>query len=152
MVSHPYQESGYCESLLFIRRILFEEVGGGVEGIQTESATVSLRCPLTLRRIARIPGRGMTCMPHARCFDVEALVSTRQPWKCPLCSQPLPRGMTDIIVDGFFSELLRDRISDESGVGQCVVFRNEGGFTVENERDPKTHYKIENIPHSVIEL
>ena len=55
------------------------------------ASRVSLRCPLSMRRIAT-PARGASCR-HLECFDLEAYIelATATPfprWQCPLCSMP----------------------------------------------------------------
>ena len=47
---------------------------------------VSLRCPLTFRRIA-VPARGHECR-HIQCFDLESYLKLnceKGVWKCPVC-------------------------------------------------------------------
>jgi MIZ/SP-RING zinc finger. len=59
--------------------------GGGDDGIETTLDKVSLKCPITQRRIT-IPARGHDCK-HIQCFDLESYLKLnvdKGNWKCPV--------------------------------------------------------------------
>ena len=59
---------------------------GGEEGVEQTSQKVSLRCPLTFKRIS-LPARGHECR-HIQCFDLESYLKLnceKGLWKCPVC-------------------------------------------------------------------
>lgn len=56
------------------------------DGVEQTSTKISLKCPITFRRIA-LPARGSECR-HIRCFDLEPylqLNAERMSWRCPVC-------------------------------------------------------------------
>ncbi|XP_020286659.1 zinc finger MIZ domain-containing protein 1-like isoform X2 [Pseudomyrmex gracilis] len=56
-----------------------------------EDLKVSLKCPITFKRIT-LPARGYDCK-HIQCFDLESylqLNSERGTWRCPVCTKPAP--------------------------------------------------------------
>ena len=56
------------------------------EGLEQTSQKVSLRCPLTFKRIS-LPARGHDCR-HIQCFDLESYLKLnceKGLWKCPVC-------------------------------------------------------------------
>lgn len=58
--------------------------GGG--GLEQASLKVSLKCPITFKRIV-LPARGQECK-HIQCFDLESYLqvnSERGTWRCPVC-------------------------------------------------------------------
>ena len=60
--------------------------GGGEDGVQQTSTNITLKCPITYRRI-NIPARGSACQ-HIQCFDLESYLQMncdRSTWKCPVC-------------------------------------------------------------------
>ncbi|XP_022799633.1 zinc finger MIZ domain-containing protein 1-like [Stylophora pistillata] len=62
--------------------------GGTDESVEQTAIKVSLKCPITSRRIT-LPGRGHDCK-HIQCFDLESylkLNSKRESWKSPVCSK-----------------------------------------------------------------
>lgn len=63
----------------------FKTSGGGDDGIETTLDKVSLKCPITQRRIT-IPARGRDCK-HIQCFDLESYLKLnvdKGTWKCPV--------------------------------------------------------------------
>lgn len=60
----------------------------GDDGVEQTAIKVSLKCPITFRRIA-LPARGHDCK-HIHCFDLESYLKLnveRGLWKCPVCSK-----------------------------------------------------------------
>nr|GAT49519.1 predicted protein [Mycena chlorophos] len=65
-----------------------------------------LKCPLSFARIA-LPARSRKCT-HSQCFDCAswfAVMEQTTTWLCPICENVLD--WREIIVDGFFAEILR---------------------------------------------
>lgn len=62
--------------------------GGNDDSVEQTAIKVSLKCPITFRRIT-LPARGHDCK-HIQCFDLESylrLNCDRGNWKCPVCSK-----------------------------------------------------------------
>ncbi|XP_078316465.1 zinc finger MIZ domain-containing protein 1-like isoform X2 [Crassostrea virginica] len=60
----------------------------GEDGVEQTAIKVSLKCPITFRRIM-LPARGHECK-HIQCFDLESylqLNTERGSWRCPVCSK-----------------------------------------------------------------
>uniref|UniRef100_A0A4W5LG60 SP-RING-type domain-containing protein n=1 Tax=Hucho hucho TaxID=62062 RepID=A0A4W5LG60_9TELE len=58
----------------------------GEDGVEQTAIKVSLKCPITFRRI-QLPARGHDCK-HVQCFDLEwylQLNCERGTWRCPVC-------------------------------------------------------------------
>ena len=58
----------------------------GEDGVEQTAIKVSLKCPITYRRIT-LPARGHECK-HIHCFDLESYLKLnveRGLWKCPVC-------------------------------------------------------------------
>lgn len=56
------------------------------EDVEQTAMKVSLKCPITYRRIA-LPARGHDCK-HIQCFDLEPYLQMnceRAIWRCPVC-------------------------------------------------------------------
>ncbi|XP_051523836.1 zinc finger MIZ domain-containing protein 1-like isoform X2 [Myxocyprinus asiaticus] len=67
-------------------------VGGaclsGEDGVEQTAIRVSLKCPITFRRI-QLPARGHDCR-HVQCFDLESYLELnceRGTWRCPVCNK-----------------------------------------------------------------
>jgi len=72
-------------------RATFGDPADDDDDVVAGASRVSLRCPLSMRRIAT-PARGVSCR-HLECFDLESYIelATATPfprWQCPLCSMP----------------------------------------------------------------
>ncbi|KAE9408145.1 hypothetical protein BT96DRAFT_954104 [Gymnopus androsaceus JB14] len=68
---------------------------------------MSLKCPLTLARIAT-PCRSSKCV-HVQCFDATSWFSVNEQtttWLCPVCEKTLE--VSDLIIDGFSESILKD--------------------------------------------
>lgn len=96
---------------------------------------LSLRCPITLQRLASPPARGRECK-HLQCFDLEAyLVSNyrmrafNSRWRCPLCSLELRP--SDLVIDAFVEEVLEATAAD----GVLEVFVSTLGSWRAGERE-----------------
>uniref|UniRef100_A0A8C4R0S8 Zinc finger, MIZ-type containing 1a n=1 Tax=Eptatretus burgeri TaxID=7764 RepID=A0A8C4R0S8_EPTBU len=65
--------------------------GGGLngeDGVEQTAIKVSLKCPITFRRI-QLPARGQDCK-HVQCFDLESYLQLnceRGTWRCPVCNK-----------------------------------------------------------------
>ncbi|CAD5124552.1 DgyrCDS12827 [Dimorphilus gyrociliatus] len=60
----------------------------GEEGVEQTATRVSLKCPVTYRKI-QLPARGHDCR-HIQCFDLETYLQMnceRPTWKCPVCNK-----------------------------------------------------------------
>uniref|UniRef100_A0A8C3DN70 Zinc finger MIZ-type containing 2 n=1 Tax=Corvus moneduloides TaxID=1196302 RepID=A0A8C3DN70_CORMO len=60
----------------------------GEDGVEQTAIKVSLKCPITFRRI-QLPARGHDCR-HIQCFDLESYLQLnceRGTWRCPVCNQ-----------------------------------------------------------------
>ncbi|XP_042180845.1 zinc finger MIZ domain-containing protein 1 isoform X4 [Oncorhynchus tshawytscha] len=60
----------------------------GEDGIEQTAIKVSLKCPITFRRI-QLPARGHDCK-HVQCFDLESYLQLnceRGMWRCPVCNK-----------------------------------------------------------------
>ncbi|MGH0186772.1 UNVERIFIED_CONTAM: hypothetical protein FKN15_022447 [Acipenser sinensis] len=58
----------------------------GEDGVEQTAIKVSLKCPITFRRI-QLPARGHDCR-HIQCFDLESYLQLnceRGTWRCPVC-------------------------------------------------------------------
>ncbi|XP_061527244.1 zinc finger MIZ domain-containing protein 2-like isoform X4 [Phycodurus eques] len=59
----------------------------GEDGVEQTAIRVSLKCPITFRRI-QLPARGHDCR-HIQCFDLESYLQLnceRGTWRCPVCN------------------------------------------------------------------
>ncbi|KAL4636005.1 zinc finger MIZ domain-containing protein 2-like [Arapaima gigas] len=60
----------------------------GEDGVEQTAIRVSLKCPITFRRI-QLPARGHDCR-HIQCFDLESYLQLnceRGTWRCPVCNK-----------------------------------------------------------------
>ncbi|KAK7918772.1 hypothetical protein WMY93_010056 [Mugilogobius chulae] len=75
----------------------------GEDGVEQTAIKVSLKCPITFRRI-QLPARGHDCK-HVQCFDLESYLQLnceRGTWRCPVCNKTaLLEGLE---VDQYISE------------------------------------------------
>ena len=65
-----------------------QTIMNGEDGVEQTAIKVSLKCPITFRRIV-LPARGHDCK-HIHCFDLESYLKLnveRGLWKCPVCSK-----------------------------------------------------------------
>uniref|UniRef100_A0A672PC54 Zinc finger MIZ-type containing 1 n=1 Tax=Sinocyclocheilus grahami TaxID=75366 RepID=A0A672PC54_SINGR len=63
-------------------------VSVGDDGVEQTSIRISLKCPITFRRI-QLPARGHDCK-HMQCFDLESYLELnceRGSWRCPVCNK-----------------------------------------------------------------
>uniref|UniRef100_A0A8C6WY59 Zinc finger, MIZ-type containing 1a n=1 Tax=Neogobius melanostomus TaxID=47308 RepID=A0A8C6WY59_9GOBI len=78
----------------------------GEDGVEQTAIKVSLKCPITFRRI-QLPARGHDCK-HVQCFDLESYLQLnceRGTWRCPVCNIfLLGLNMTSILLSGCSSE------------------------------------------------
>lgn len=62
--------------------------GSAEDGVEQTAIKVSLKCPITFRRIT-LPARGHDCK-HIPCFDLESYLQLnceRGAWRCPVCNK-----------------------------------------------------------------
>jgi hypothetical protein len=87
------------KSLYFLSA--FRAFSGGDDGIETNSSTIGLVCPLSRKRI-ELPVRGRDC-GHLECFDARNYVDlnhhTKAKWTCPRCSDSV--SLEDLVVDEY---------------------------------------------------
>ncbi|XP_054030988.1 zinc finger MIZ domain-containing protein 2 isoform X2 [Dryobates pubescens] len=60
----------------------------GEDGVEQTAIKVSLKCPITFRRI-QLPARGHDCR-HIQCFDLDSYLQLnceRGTWRCPVCNK-----------------------------------------------------------------
>uniref|UniRef100_A0A8C2GL52 Zinc finger, MIZ-type containing 1b n=1 Tax=Cyprinus carpio TaxID=7962 RepID=A0A8C2GL52_CYPCA len=63
-------------------------VSVGDDGVEQTAIRISLKCPITFRRI-QLPARGHDCK-HVQCFDLESYLELnceRGTWRCPVCNK-----------------------------------------------------------------
>lgn len=73
--------------------------------IEQMSVTMSLKCPITMKRI-KIPARGKECK-HPQCFDLAAyfeINKDRSNWQCPICKRPA--AMESLEIDQYVLQIL----------------------------------------------
>lgn len=108
--------------------------GGTDDSVEQTAIKVSLKCPITFRRIT-LPARGHDCK-HIQCFDLESylrLNCERGSWKCPVCSKvALLEGLE---VDQFMWGILTtSRCSD---VEEVTIDPNSQWKPVPVKQEPK---------------
>lgn len=90
------------------------------EDIQIGESRVSLRCPLTIKRID-IPVRGINCN-HPQCFDLRGFLNfcaVTGVWQCPVCTNACQ--FKDLGIDDEMDKILKNT-SDE--IDQVRLFPN----------------------------
>lgn len=96
--------------------------------IVTEKMTVSLKCPLSLKRI-KVPARGRDCN-HLGCFDVENYLQYQRDaryaqWKCIICNNG-PLMLKSIVVDEWMEDILL-KCKEHDNVDHIDVYE-DGSF------------------------
>uniref|UniRef100_A0A3P9PPP0 Zinc finger, MIZ-type containing 1a n=1 Tax=Poecilia reticulata TaxID=8081 RepID=A0A3P9PPP0_POERE len=77
----------------------------GEDGVEQTAIKVSLKCPITFRRI-QLPARGHDCK-HVQCFDLESYLQLnceRGTWRCPV----LKLGVIENYSNSYFEEVTID--------------------------------------------
>lgn len=90
------------------------------DGIAIGETRISLRCPLTVMRIAT-PVRGQNCN-HPQCVDLIGYIGFSESagnWQCPVCMKPLP--YAELVVDQQMSNILK---STDDEVDQVRLYPN----------------------------
>ena len=112
---------------MFIRHILTD--------IISCLSQVSLRCPLTFRRMT-LPSRGHECK-HLQCFDLESYLKANGEggfWKCPVCNKPsLLEGLE---IDQFTWSIVQTQRfaeADEVSIDHAANVRVIAGVVVKSE-------------------
>jgi len=106
--------------------------GSEVDGVEQTAIKVSLKCPITFKRI-NLPARGPDCK-HIPCFDLETyleLNADRAQWRCPICNKPAV--LEGLEVDQYIWGILnntRDSEVDE------VTMDNKANWTVSGPMKP----------------
>jgi len=126
----------------YTRALIKEKLQDADQEIETSSCKVSLACPLGKMRMST-PCRASTC-DHLQCFDAQLYLSMNEKkpkWVCPVCNKPAL--MENLLVDGFFSELLS---SPRLPAGEHeIVLHNDGTWDPLPPKVPE-HLKVENTP------
>ncbi|KAH9837202.1 PINIT domain-containing protein [Rhodofomes roseus] len=97
---------------------------------------MSLKCPLSYMRIAT-PCRSTKCV-HSQCFDAFSWYSVMEQtttWLCPVCEKAL--NMDDLIVDGYFDEILRSTHEDL----EDVIVEADGQWHSEDNKYGSAQWK-----------
>ena len=86
--------------------LIKEKLADKDQEIATTSCKVSLACPLGKMRM-NFPCRASTC-DHLQCFDAALYLQMNEKkpkWICPVCNKPA--FVDNLLIDGFFTELIR---------------------------------------------
>ncbi|EPQ27442.1 uncharacterized protein PFL1_04980 [Pseudozyma flocculosa PF-1] len=93
------------------------------DDIQTGSATMSLKCPLSYTRMTT-PSRSTHC-PHVACFDAYSFYSINEQtpsWSCPHCNQTIRPD--DLIVDDYVGDIIK-KVPDDY---ETVIVEPDGSW------------------------
>jgi len=122
--------------------LIKEKLADQDQEIATTSCKVTLACPLGKMRMAT-PCRASTC-DHLQCFDAQLYLcmNEKKPkWKCPVCNKPAL--MENLLVDGFFSELINSpRLPPDE---HEIVLHNDGTWDPLPPKIPD-HLRVESTP------
>uniref|UniRef100_A0A3P8U0B2 Zinc finger MIZ-type containing 2 n=1 Tax=Amphiprion percula TaxID=161767 RepID=A0A3P8U0B2_AMPPE len=101
----------------------------GEDGVEQTAIRVSLKCPITFRRI-QLPARGHDCR-HVQCFDLESYLQLnceRGTWRCPVCNKTallegleVDQYMLGILI--YYEEITIDPVCSWKPVGGPVLKR-----------------------------
>jgi len=107
----------------YTKALIKEKLADQDQEIATTSCKVSLACPLGKMRM-NTPCRASTC-DHLQCFDAQLYLQMNEKkpkWVCPVCNKPA--SMENLLVDGFFLELIRSpRLPPDE---HEIVLHNDG--------------------------
>jgi len=106
----------------------------GDDNLEQTNQKVSLRCPLTFKRIG-LPARGHDCR-HIQCFDLESYLKLnceKGLWKCPVCNKPallegleVDQFMWSIIQHSSCTEAEEVQVDGQANV-KPIFLKTEGG-------------------------
>jgi len=106
----------------------------GDDNLEQTNQKVSLRCPLTFKRIG-LPARGHDCR-HIQCFDLESYLKLnceKGLWKCPVCNKPallegleVDQFMWSIIQHSSCTEAEEVQVDSQANV-KPIFLKTEGG-------------------------
>merc|ERR1712106_149945 len=104
------------------------------------SQKVSLRCPLTFKRIS-LPARGHDCR-HIQCFDLESYLKLnceKGLWKCPVCNKPallegleVDQYMWSVIQNQQCADADEVQIDNQANMKPLFI-KSEGGTSESND-------------------
>lgn len=101
-------------------------------GVEQTSQKVSLRCPVTYKRIG-LPARGHDCR-HIQCFDLESYLKLnceKGCWKCPVCNKPaLLEGLE---IDQYMWSVLQNQMCTDCDEIQFDQAANMKPITIKSE-------------------
>eukprot|EP00698_Gefionella_okellyi_P000643 TRINITY_DN1056_c0_g1_i1.p1 TRINITY_DN1056_c0_g1~~TRINITY_DN1056_c0_g1_i1.p1 ORF type:complete len:488 (-),score=75.86 TRINITY_DN1056_c0_g1_i1:1213-2676(-) len=100
--------------------------------LSSQSAMISMRCPLTMKRIEHA-GRATKCT-HLGCFDLKTYLMFCQQslkWSCPLCSKQA--FFSDLVYDNYFQSLLSVVSGDKAELLPSGDWRNVGPAPVKRK-------------------
>ncbi|KZT72828.1 hypothetical protein DAEQUDRAFT_743461 [Daedalea quercina L-15889] len=106
------------------------------DDIIADRQKMSLKCPLSYMRIST-PCRSSHCV-HSQCFDAlswYSLMEQTTTWMCPVCEHTL--NVEDLIVDGYFDEILRSTPEDL----EDVVVEADGQWHSEDNKYGSAEWK-----------
>ncbi|XP_054718942.1 zinc finger MIZ domain-containing protein 1-like isoform X2 [Uloborus diversus] len=111
--------------------------GGTEDGVEQTAIKVSLKCPITFKRIT-LPARGQDCK-HIQCFDLESYLQLnceRGAWRCPVCNKPaLLEGLeVDQYIWGILTNLSNSDI-EEVTIDATASWKPVSIKTVKEEND-----------------
>ncbi|XP_037042987.1 zinc finger MIZ domain-containing protein 1 isoform X2 [Bradysia coprophila] len=122
---------------------------GEKDTIEQTSLKVSLKCPITFKRIT-LPARGHECK-HIQCFDLESYLQInceRGSWRCPVCNKPAITDHLEIdqymwaILNTLNSSDTEDVTIDSGANWKAVRPINTSGIKTEDDLDSKRLYKV----------
>jgi hypothetical protein len=126
----------------YTKALIKEKLADQDQEIATTSCKVTLACPLGKMRMST-PCRASTC-DHLQCFDAQLYLSMNEKkpkWMCPVCNKPAL--MENLLVDGFFSELISSpRLPPDE---HEIVLHNDGSWDPLPPKIPD-HLKVDNTP------
>ncbi|CAG8466887.1 15823_t:CDS:2 [Acaulospora colombiana] len=102
----------------------------GEDDIVVGSSTISLKDPLGYTRI-KIPCKSTRCS-HIQCFDAYLFFQLNEQvptWTCPVCNLSIG-SWEDIVVDGYFSDILKNTPQDQ----ETVSIDPNGIWTIPKKR------------------
>lgn len=129
------------------------------QGIEITKARISLRCPISCRRM-RTPTRGHNCK-HLQCFDLEKFLFAnreRSQWYCPICSLSIPFNMLELdqhqmnIIQAMSETLNTDDIlMDSTGQWQAYFIGQQQQQQQTQIQKPIPAQQVNSMPPSMIQ-
>ncbi|ORY99881.1 PINIT domain-domain-containing protein [Syncephalastrum racemosum] len=103
--------------------------------IVMESETVSTKCPLSFTRI-QTPCRSSKCQ-HIQCFDGQTFLQMNEQtptWSCPVCFRQMNQLYDELVVDGYFLDLLANTPSST----ESIRIEADGRLSAIKEESPES--------------